>query len=167
MGLRSELRSLYSGKAGGTNGLIVVCPAQAAPLNVFHPIFTITGGTVLITSLVGYRTVVQAGGASNADLQTDPTIGAAVSLCAVLAVTGDLAGIIYTITGNATDAMQSGRAVFGGMAGGLLATGINMHGWLCAAGTIDWRESAAAGTGPVEWYLSYVPINPAAYVTPI
>ena len=45
------------------------------------------------------------------------------------------------------------------MAGGALATGLNTHGWVVPPGTIEWRESAAAGTGSVQWTMFYVPID--------
>jgi hypothetical protein len=131
---------------------------------VWQDIFTIATGNVLMTMLIGERTVIQAAGASNLDIQIDPTVGAAVSFCAVTVITADAVGTIYTFTGNPADACFAGLAVPGGMAGGALATGQNMHGWVIPPGTVEWRESAAAGTGSVQWYMFYVPIDTNANV---
>ena len=138
--------------------------AGACPLNVWENIFTVSGGLVLMTLLVGERTIIQAGGASNLDLEVDPTAGAAVVLCIPTVVTTDPVGTLYTITGNPADAVYAGLAVQGGMAGGALATGQNTHGWVVPPGTVEWRESAGAGTGSIQWTMYYVPIDPGASV---
>lgn len=138
--------------------------AAACPQNVWQDIFTVTNGNILMTFLLGERTVIQGGGASNLDIQIDPTAGAAISFCAVTVVTTDAVGTLYTFTGNPADACYAALAVPSGMAGGLVATGGNMRGWIIPPGTIEWRESAAAGTGSVQWYICYVPIDSDAFV---
>jgi len=165
MGIQAMLKSLYLSYAGGTLGSRVARAAGVCPQNVWQDIFTVNTGNVLMTMLVGERTIIQAGGASNLDMQIDPTAGAAIALCAVTVVTADAVGTFYTFTGNPADACYAGLAVPGGMAGGALATGQNMHGWIVPPGTIEWRESAAAGTGSIQWYMFYVPIDTGATVT--
>jgi len=137
---------------------------NACPLNVWEDIFTVSNGLVLMTMLVGERTVIQGGGVSNLDLQIDPTAGAAVALCIPTVVTTDAVGTLYTITGNPADAVYAGLAVQGGMSGGALATGQNTHGWVVPPGTVEWRESAGAGTGEIQWTMLYIPIDVGASV---
>jgi len=164
MGLPAMIKSLFLSQSGGTLGTRVFRATNACPQTAWENIFTVATGNVLMTLLVGERTVIQAGGASNIDFQVDPTAGAAVSLCAVTVCTTDAVGTIYTITGNPADACYSGLSVPGGMAGGALLTGQNVHGWIVPPGTIEWRESAAAGTGNVQFYMFYVPIDIGANV---
>lgn len=164
MSLAGKVSSLFVSQAGGTLGTRVFRAASACPLNVWLSIFTVSNGLVLMTMLIGERTVIQAGGASNLDIQVNPTAGAAVALCAATAVTTDAVGTIYTFTGTPADACFAALAGQAGMAGGLLATGISTHGWIVPPGTVQWRESAAAGTGSVQWTIFYVPIDPESSV---
>lgn len=164
MGLPALIKSLFLSQSGGTLGTRVFRVASACPQTAWEDIFTISIGNVLMTMLIGERTVIQGGGASNIDFQIDPTAGAAVSLCGVTVCTTDAVGTIYTITGNPADACYSGLTVPGGMAGGALATGQNMHGWVVPPGTVEWRESQGAGTGSVQFYMFYVPIDIGANV---
>lgn len=164
MSVSAMIKSLHISQSGGTLGTYVFRAAAACPLNVWLPIFTIANGNVLMTMLIGERTIIQGGGASNLDIQIDPTAGAAVAFCAPTLITADAVGTIYTFTGNPADACYAGLSVPAGMAGGALATGQNMHGWVVPPGTVDWRESAGAGTGSVEWFMFYVLIDRGATV---
>jgi len=159
-----DVVALFESHAGGALGTRVLRAAAACPQNVWLPIFTVTGAPVLMTMLVGERTVIQAGGASNLDIQVDPTAGAAVSFCAVTAVAADAVGTFYTFTGNAADVCFAVLAGEAGMAGGLLATGINTHGWIVPIGDVEWRESAVAGTGSIQWTMFYVPLGATSSV---
>lgn len=153
--------------AGGL-GVPVVRAAAADPQNsVMTTIFAITGGLVLVRLLVGRRTVIQAGGASNIRLQHSigPTF-----LCAATATSAtDAVGTTYTITGNPADGCLIGAAgapTLGGIAGGLLATGNQGHGIFMSTGNIQVYFSAAAATGSTEWTLFFVPITTGAYILP-
>jgi len=147
-------------QAGGTLGTRVYRVADVdVPLNAWRNIFTVSNGLVLMTMLVGERTIIQAGGVSNLDLQSDPTVaGAAVALCAPTVITADGVGTLYTITGVPGDGCYAAiGGVPGGMSGGLAAQGF--HGWIILPGTVEWRESAGAGTGAIQWTMFYVPID--------
>lgn len=168
MGLSALVKSLYKSYAGGTLGTRVFRVADVAgtpPMNVWRDIFTVANGLVLMTMLIGERTIAQGGGASNLDIQSDPTAaGASVAICAPTVVTADAVGTLYTFTGVPTDGCYAAvGGVPGGMAGGLAAQGF--HGWVIPPGTIEWRESlAAAATGAIQWTMFYVPIDPEATV---
>jgi len=159
-----DVVALFESKAGGVLGTKVVRAASVCPQNVWLPIFTVTGAPVLMTMLVGERTVIQAGGASNLDIQVDPTAGAAVAFCAATDVVTDAVGTLYTFTGNPADDCFAALAGQAGMAGGLLATGINTHGWIVPIGDVEWRETAAAGTGSIQWTMFYVPLGDTSVV---
>ena len=165
MGLNSYVKSITASQSGGTLGTRVFLPATVCPTGaVWTTLFTVSGGLVLMTMLVGERTIIQAAGASNLSIRVNPTAGAVVAFCAATVVTADAVGTIYTFTGNPADACYAGLAVQAGMSGGLLATGMNTHGWIVPPGTVQWNEDAAAGTGSVQWTMRYVPIDPEAYV---
>ena len=122
------------------------------------PLFTVVG-TVLVRLLVGIRTVIQSGGAVT--LQFTHSVGPTV-LCTASAVTGNDVGAIYTVTGNPADAMRVadlGAPILGGIAGGLLATGIQGQGLLMGAGTIRAVFSASLGVGACQYILTYVPVS--------
>lgn len=164
MGLGSFVKSLYMSYAGGTLGTMVFRPASVPVAATWLPIFNVTGGNVLMTMLIGETTVAEATGATNMDMQIDPTAaGASVALSAATAVTNDVVGIIYTFTGVPTDGCYAGLAVPGGMSAGLVAQGF--HGWIVPPGTVEWRESVAVPTHEVQWYMFYVPIDRGATVT--
>jgi len=152
--------------AGGTLGTMVFRAASVPTAAAWLPIFSVANGNVLMTMLIGETTVLEATGATNMDIQIDPTAAtvAAVSFCALTAVTNDPVGTFYTFTGNPADPAYAAGAVPGGMAGGALATGQSMHGWVIPPGDVEWRESVAAPTHAVQWYMFYVPIDRGATV---
>lgn len=167
MGLAAFVKSLYLSRAGGTLGTRVFRVADVdCPQNAWRPIFTVTNGLVLMTMLIGERTIIQAAGVSNLDIQSNPTLAGATSvvICAPTVITGDLVGTLYTFSGVPTDGCYAADGgVPGGMAGGLVAQGY--HGWVIPAGAVEWRESSGTGTGAIQWTMYYVPIDPGALVT--
>ena len=164
MGISAMIKSQYSGLAGGYLGTYVERATSVPGANVWLSIFTVSVGNVLMTMLIGETTIAEATGATNMDIQINPTAGAAVSFSAATAVTGDAIGTIYTFTGNPADACYAGLAVQAGMSGGLVATGQQMKGWIVPPGTVQWRETIAAPTHSVQWYLFFIPIDRGAAV---
>lgn len=155
---------LYLSRAGGRLGTPVDRAAAADPQNVWENIFTVAGGLVLITSLIGVRTVIQAGGASN--MQFRHSIGP-TNICAVAAITGDAVGTFYTITGIFADALQiaaAGIPLPGGLAGSVGGGGNSISGVIMAAGTIQVTMTAAAGTGSTRYICHYIPLDSGATV---
>jgi hypothetical protein len=145
---------------GGPLGLRVARAAAAVPQAAWQAIFTITGGNILVTAVLGERTVIQAGGADTMQMRANPTAGAAVNMdIGTLITTADAVGTLYTLTGNPVDPIQSGLALPGGLAGGLLATGDNVHGWIIPIGDIEYTCTAAAGTGSIAWTIFYIPLD--------
>lgn len=78
--------------------------AATLPQGANAPIFTIAGGRVLITALVGQVTVVL-GSVGNMKLIATPSVGSAQDMCAVVAAGTLAAGTMLGITGAVGDAM--------------------------------------------------------------
>lgn len=121
------------------------------------PIFTVTGGRVMVRALIGENTVAIAAGANNFKLQSNPTAtGTTTDLCANLDIDGDPIGTLYSLPGTVGTALLRGE---NGNVAGMDVTGV-----VVPAGTI---ECASAGNvaGSTGWVLFYVPVDPGAYVT--
>jgi len=114
-------------------------------------LFTVSGGRVLITHVELEVTGAQVDNTvSNTKLQSNPTLGTTVDLCANLNVQNDEIGTLYTITGTFADALQ-------GVASGA-QVGMEPKGVIVPEGTIDVVSSADAGTGGAlisaeVWYM--------------
>ncbi len=127
------------------------------PQSTDEALFTITGGQVLITSLVGEVTTVIQTQANNTKLKFNPTAtGADQDLCAVLDITADPVGELYTISGTVGDALRSDLLI--GL-NSLLGAG----GLILSEGAIE-LDCAASNTGSVKWYLTYIPLDDGASI---
>lgn len=113
--------------------------------------FTIATGRVAAFFLGEVTLVVQAQ-ACNAKLIHNPTVGTDLDLCAVLDITGDELGTLYSITGTPADAMLGA-----GMAARFVSPVI------LKPGTVDFSTSAT-NTGSTKWSCFWVPIDEGATV---
>lgn len=144
---------------------------RAAALDAVGPtaIFTITGGLVLVTGLVGIVTVLRAGGAGVTTVfshSTGPT-----NLC-VATITGlATVGTTFTITGDPADPLIIGVGtavantfppIQGGMMGSGLG-GIQQSGVIMGVGTITTTISIVTA-GQTRYMLTYIPLDDAAAV---
>jgi len=161
------IRALFLAEVSGTLGKRVDRAAVLIPQTATEAIFNVVGGNVLITSLIGEVTVLIGNIVNTLQLQINPTAGAAVVLDngtynpQAIAV-----GIMVTPTGNPADILQAGLALAGGLAGGLLATGINVHGWIAPPGTIELTTTADSVTGMMKWQCHFIPLDAGAVVQP-
>ena len=126
----------------------------ALPQTTAEALFTITGGKVLITGIVGEVGTVIETQVNNTKLTANPTVGSSVDICAVLSITADEAGTLYSITGTLTDALV------GTTAGAVAA---QAKGVIVNAGTLD-LDCAASNTGTIAWTIFYVPIDDGAAI---
>jgi hypothetical protein len=133
-------------------GLTVERAAANLPQTAAGALFTIAGGRVIITSLVGEVTTVIQTQANAAKLTFNGTVDN--DICGTLDITGDAVGTLYGITGTFSDALvgAGGAAVVPGRA------------IVAKPGTID-LNCAASNTGQVKWTLTYVPLDAGATVT--
>lgn len=123
------------------------------PQTTATPYFTVAGGRVLAFFL-GEVTVVIQTQANNTKLVHNPTVGTDSDMCAVLSITADEVGILYTLTGTVGDAL-----VGGGQAGGL-----GSNPFVLNVGTVD-LNCAASNTGETKWECFWVPLDDGATVT--
>lgn len=129
----------------------------ALPQTAAAAIFTISTGRVLITSIVGEVTTVIQTQADNTKLTFDPTdAGATQDLCAVLDITADAVGTMYSITGTPGTALQDALNFV--PPNKALANPI-----LLKPGQIL-LDCAASNTGSVKWTITYIPVDTGATV---
>ena len=121
--------------------------------------FAVTGGLVLVTSLVGIVTTQIGATVATLKLQSDPTAtGSTVDLCAAVAVTGDIIGTLYSISGAGGDNIIIGS--IGTVAGPSQA-------FYVPVGTIESVFSADPVGGAIRWVLHYIPVDTNAVVSAV
>lgn len=126
----------------------------ALPASTVASLFTITGGRVVMSQIIGEVTTVIQTQANNTKLQLVPSSGTTVDLCAVLDITADEVGTLYGITGTAANAMVGAGQVLPGQA-------VNV---ILKPGILK-LNCAATNTGSVKWTIYWAPLDGGAYVT--
>lgn len=143
-----------------TTGIRVDRATDTLPQTADEALFTITGGRVMIVGLIGEVTTVIQTQANNTKLKFNPTAtGGDQDLCAVLDITADAVGTLYSITGTPATAMSSSLLFMPpnlGLAGPLVLS----------EGDIE-LDCAASNTGSVSWSLIYVPWDEGAEVAAV
>lgn len=124
----------------------------ALPQTTTATLFTITGGRVLLTSIVGEVTTIIQAQANNTKLVATPTTGTGVDICAVLDISGKEAGCLFGITGLFSDAMVGANAG---------ATVVPRNPVVLPIGTLK-LNCAASNTGNVKWICTYIPLDVGA-----
>ena len=119
------------------------------------PIFTISGGRIKVTQIIGEITTVMENIAILVRLQANPTSGTTRNLCANLDIDTYAEGDLLGITGVNTDAMLPPAT------SGVVEA--QTMGVIVQEGTID-IISAAAPTGSIKWTLKYIPLDEGASV---
>lgn len=137
---------------------ICVEKSDGGVLSGADPLFTITGGPILVKYIFGVVTTV-IGGAANGTLQaTTVSPAATTALSTTVAIDSDAVGTSYSFIG-ATGVLTP---VTNGV---VLIDPVTIA--QCEAfvpiGSINFLGSAAR-TGNIKWYLSYVPLSPNSLV---
>lgn len=137
---------------GGFRGMKTERATAALPQTATSTLFTITGGRILLTEIIGEVTTVIQTQADNTKLTFDPTdAGATQDLCAVLDITGDAVGTMYSITGTPATAMQDSLNF-------LPPSKTLTKAIILKPGAIL-LDCAASNTGAVKWSACWVPID--------
>jgi len=118
------------------------------------PMFTITGGRVLMTAFWGKVTV--ASGANAVHIEANPTTGTDQPIAANLDIDPAIVGDTLTINGKADAAMTYNASTVG------LQT-MSEGPVILQTGTLDYH--AAAADGAVLWSMTYIPLDDGAYVS--
>lgn len=120
-------------------------------------IFTVAGGRVLVTGLVGEVTTVMGATATTLKVTSNPTTGTDVDLTSATAVTSKEVGAQFTLPNASAGAL----VVNNGGGGGQLPS---HNPYIVPVGTID-LVTSASDTGSVKWSITYVPLDDGATVT--
>jgi len=127
------------------------------PAGTDEALFTITGGRVMVTSILGEVTTVIQTQANNTKLKFNPTAaGADTDLCAVLDISGDAVGTLYSITGDFSDGMVAGLLC-------LETDALLERPIVFSEGDIE-LDCAATNTGSISWMITYIPLDDGASI---
>jgi len=144
-------------------GVQVIKKAQVPPNSgASATLFTVAGGSVLITSLIGRVTTILSGTTGAIALGSKPTTG-----------TEETAGIATAgVVGGAEVGTKMVPLAASGLAGALVVCGLHAGSvpflptpFVVDAGTIEVTTSVATMTGAIDWYLTYVPLDTGAAVS--
>lgn len=136
-------------------------PAAVLPATATGHIFLVSGGRVVVTSLVGQVTTVCSATATTVSVGTTPTVGTAntTGLATATAITSLEVGSLVSIP-LTKGALQVGSN--GGAAVQIMGDG----GLVVPAGNID-IVTSATNTGAFKWTLTYYPYDDGASVSAV
>lgn len=132
------------------------------PQTATGSIFTVAGGRVVVTSIVGEVTVALGATATSLNLVHTPTVGTVGDLCAATVCTSDSVGTLYSITGVPADLM-SAEKIGGTVVPVDYNTGLPLRMLVLPIGAIGLKASAS-DTGSVKWSITYVAYDNGASV---
>ncbi len=125
----------------------------ALPATTSGALFTISGGNIVVTQILGEVTTVIQNQACNTKLIHNVETGTDQDLCAVLNIQADEVGTLYGVSGVFSEAMLgSGQAVTA-----------QTRPFVLKPGTID-LNTAATNTGSVKWTLYWAPLDGTGFV---
>lgn len=146
----SQLRTILLGSQ--------VSKATGVVANGTTSLFTITGGRIVLTSLVGRVTVAIGGTISNCKLVYNPTAaGTSFDLNTATAITSDAVEQTYTIAG---DVETPGALLVAGAVG--QANGVFTKPYILQAGALEQNLSADPVGGEITWSVTYIPYDDGA-----
>lgn len=119
------------------------------------PLFTVSGGRIKVTQIIGEVTTAIQALATNVRLIATPTVGTARNMCVNLNIASYALGDLLGIDGINTSAMLPPAS------SGVVEA--QTMGVIVQEGTID-LISTAAPTGSIKWTLKWVPIDAGAAV---
>ena len=135
-------------KALGHLGLSVERLAKDLPQATDETLFRVSGGKVLVTSIIGEVTTVIQTQANNTKLKVNPTTGSDADLCAVLDITADAIKTLYVCTGTLANALVASIGV----------ALLQATPWVLDVGDIE-LDCAASNSGQVKWLITYAPLD--------
>jgi hypothetical protein len=130
--------------------------AASLPQTAQTAYFTVSGGRVLVTGILGEVTTVIQGQATTVQLIATPTTGTAVNLSNS---TGDING--KEVGATVALANTLGGTLVVNNAGATVLPLVNA--FVVRTGTIDFKTGASS-TGATKWSLWYVPLDASASV---
>lgn len=153
-------------------GAVTTGAAKTLPASATGHLFTVSGGRVLLTSMLGTVTTVIQAQACTIAIGNTPSGGSAATT-SVASASASVSGLAVS-SALAVPAFSGGplapaalvlTGAAGVLAGGLIGFSLDDGGiCLVPAGTIDWTTSAT-NTGAVTWTVGWVAYDPGATVT--
>ena len=140
-----------------TLGIAVFRAAALQPATTTAAIFTIAGGKVLITSIVGEVVVATPATVNTLAINGTPTSGTQVVWASAVSTASKEAGTVITIAGTVGGALVVNNAGAGNP--------ITPTGLVGQIGTITLTTTGTAATGTIKWMVTYVPLDNGASVT--
>jgi len=135
---------------------VAIAKLDGNVLNGDDPLFTITGGPIMVTDFIGIVTTL-IGGAANCTINANVAAPAATTaLSTTVAIDNNAVGTSYTFT-------AASPGVLTPTAAGVLMVVPEMR-WLVPIGEIV-ATCSAAQDGVIEWYMFYRPLSPDTVVT--
>lgn len=136
-----------------TVGFKVDRAAGSLPATTNAALFTVAGGRILLTGIVGTVTTAIQAQANTLSLSTNSTTGnITTALTTGVDVNAAAVGNLYGIDGVRGNAAVLGSSVY------------TANELVVAIGTIRWVTTATS-TGAMSWSLLYIPLDDGAYVT--
>ena len=130
--------------------------AATLPQTATHNLFTVSGGQVLITGLIG---TVATTAIQNSDpvakLTSTPSVGSAVDIASTVDLTSLEIGGHVVCEGDGTALVKSNAGA------AYMSAGVGF--WVCPSGTID-LTTGASKTGSMKWDLFFIPLDEGATV---
>ncbi len=136
-------------------------PAAVLPATTTGNIFTVTGGRIVITSLVGQCTTVCSATATTLSIGLTPTTGTAqnAGLATATAVTSSEVGTLVAVAAAAIGGSVPALVV--GAKAGQAVNAPHGIGYVVQPGTITITTNAT-NTGAFSWTMTYVPYDDGA-----
>lgn len=131
--------------------------AANLPQTATGNLFAVTGGRVVVTSIIGQVTTVIQAQANAVKLRATPTVGAVNDLSGTVDINAAAVGSLLAATGLAADALVLST-------GGGISMGRNPI--LVATGNIG-LNTAASSTGQIKWTLTYIAYDIGAAVAAV
>ena len=131
--------------------------AANLPQTATGNLFAVTGGRVVVTSIIGQVTTAIQAQANAVKLRAVPTTGSVNDLSGTVDINGAAVGSLLAATGLAGDALVLST-------GGGISMGRNPI--LVAVGNIA-LNTAASSTGQIKWALTYIAYDIGAAVTAV
>lgn len=128
------------------------------PASTLGNLYTVAGGRVMVSLLIGQVTTVIQSQATTIKVTSTPTTGSAVDLSGTVDCNGLEVGGLLTVIG--TFATALGKQNAGG------AQGLNLSPIVVPAGSIG-ITTGATSSGSIKWSIFYHPLDDGAYIVAI
>lgn len=137
-------------------GIKVDRTTSTLPASTDLSIFTVSGGRIIVTSILGEVTTIIQAQACALKLKSVPTTGTAKDISGTFDVNALEVGGLISLDGTALSTALSGTNAGGALAG-------RGSGIFVPIGAIKYN-TAATNTGSIKWSITYIPYDNGAVV---